>query len=233
MSFSRSAMAAIVVLLATAAPAAAHREDYIDETLVFLTVEKNALEPEYWFDAGHDAPGNFTRHNLALEYGVTDHWMIDGRTTFLDDSADGFHFDSARIETRYRFFDEGTLPIDIAVSGEANTFRDDEGRRRYGIEPRLIFSKDAGALNFTLNAAEEIPTHGESTFELRGGWRYDATQLFRFGMEASYGTETHSVSAIPQVWLAFPDDLTLKGGYSYDFGRAHARFFRVAIEKGF
>lgn len=233
MSFLRGGALPLIVLIAAIDPASAHREDYIDETVVFLTVEKSALEPEYWFDAGHER-NDFTRHNFALEYGITDHWMFDSRATFLDDHADGFHFDSARIETRYRFFDEGSLPIDIAVSGEANSFRDDAGKRRYGFEPRLILSKDAGALNLTLNLSEEIPANGgQSSFELRSGWRYDANTLFRFGMEASYGTDTHSAAVIPQVWLAFPRDLTLKAGYSYDFGGTHNRFFRIAIEKGF
>lgn len=234
MPLPRSAIAACLVLIAAAPPAFAHREDYIDETLVFVTLEKGALEPEYWFDAGHAGPGNFTRHNLALEYGITEHWMVDARGTFLDDAADGFHFDSSRVETRYRFFDEGTLPIDIAVSGEINTFRDEAGHQRFGVEPRLILSKDLGALNLTLNLAEEVPvSRRKSSLEIRGGWRYDASELIRFGTEFSYDTETHSVAAIPQVWLAFPRDVTLKSGYSYNFGDAHERFFRVALEMGF
>jgi hypothetical protein len=68
--------------------------------------------------------------------------MIDGRATGLDE--DGFHFDSSRLETRYRFFDEGTLPLDFAVSGEINTHRDAQGHQVVGVEPRLILSKDLG-----------------------------------------------------------------------------------------
>ena len=67
----------------------------------------------------------FTRHHFGLEYGITDHWMIDGRITELDEH--GLHLDSSRLETRYRFFDEGTLPIDIALSGEVNIHRDEQG----------------------------------------------------------------------------------------------------------
>jgi hypothetical protein len=78
----------------------------------------------------------FTRHHLALEYGITDHWMIDGRVTGLDEH--GFHLDSSRLETRYRFFDEGTLPIDIAVSGEVNTHRDEHGHQIQVLLPRQI-----------------------------------------------------------------------------------------------
>src|SRR5215472_9784610 len=55
----------------------AHREDYIDETLVFQTVQQHAVEPEYWFDYGTRPGTDFTRHHVALEYGITSHLMLD------------------------------------------------------------------------------------------------------------------------------------------------------------
>src|SRR5439155_1532865 len=79
----------------------AHREDYIDETLLFLTLERGKSEPEYWFDIGRDDSQRFMRHHLALEYGITDHWMIDGRVTgFHGEEHSGLDFNSARFETR-------------------------------------------------------------------------------------------------------------------------------------
>jgi hypothetical protein len=210
----------------------AHREDYIDETLVFATLDRGEVESQYWFDAGSEDSNRFTRHHLALEYGITDHWMIDGRASGLDEN--GFHLGSSRLETRYRFFDEGTLPIDIAVSGEVNTHRDAQGHQVFGIEPRLILSKDFGKLNLTVNLAEEIPfTRGHPSLEIRGGWQYDATELFRFGSELRYDTEEHSVALIPQIWFILPHEVTFKVGYFYDFGGAHERFVRVALVKGF
>ena len=86
--------------------------------------------------------------------------MIDGRASGLDEH--GFHLDSSRLETRYRFFNEDTLPIDIAVSGEVNTNRDAQGHQIVGIEPRLILSKDFGKLNLTTNLAEEFPFNRHS-----------------------------------------------------------------------
>ena len=161
---------AFLFLLLCASGAFAHREDYIDETLVFVTLDRGEIEPEYWFDVGSVDSDQFTRHHLALEYGITDHWMIDGRVTGLEEH--GFHLDSSRLETRYRFFDEGTLPLDIALSGEINTHRDEQGHQIFGIEPRLILSKDFGKLNLTVNLAEEIPfSRDHPSFEIRGGWR--------------------------------------------------------------
>lgn len=208
----------------------AHGEDYIDETLVYTTLERGAVEPGYWFDIGRNDSGQFMRHNLALEYGITDHWMIDARATGLDERRDGFHFDSSRLETRYRFFDEGTLPVDIAASGEINSGRDEEGHQIVGIEPRFILSKGLGKLNLTFNLALEIPFSRHSpSLETRGGLEYGVTDFFHFGTELRYDTEEHAAAVIPQIWLTFPRNVTLKAGYSYDFGAKHERFLRTAL----
>jgi hypothetical protein len=208
----------------------AHGEDYIDETLVYVTLERGAVEPGYWFDIGRNDSGQFMRHNLVLEYGITDHWMIDGRATVLDERGDGFHFDSSRLETRYRFFDEGTLPVDIAASGEINSNRDENGHQIVGGEPRLILSKGLGKLNVTLNFAAEFPFTRHNPFiETRGGCEYDVTDFLHFGSEIRYDTQEHSVAVIPQIWFTFPRNVTLKAGYSYDFGVMHERFFRTAV----
>ena len=74
----------LIFFLSFSKSALAHRDDYIDETLVYLTLEKKEIEPEYWFDFGYkhdeDADKNigFLRHNFALEYGITDHWRLMG-----------------------------------------------------------------------------------------------------------------------------------------------------------
>ena len=208
----------------------AHGEDYIDETLVFATLERGAVEPGYWFDIGRDDSGQFMRHNVGLEYGITDHWMVDGRATGIDERHDGFHFDSSRLETRYRFFDEGTLPVDIAASGEINSRRDQDGHQVVGTEPRLILSKTLGKLNLTFNVSSEIPFSRHSpSLETRGAWEYEATGFFHLGTELRYDTEEHAVAVIPQIWFTFPRNVTLKAGYSYDFGAMHERFFRTAV----
>src|SRR5438067_1113216 len=181
MTLARSIISVWLFLTLCASTVYAHREDYLDETLVFVTLERGELEPEYWFDMGRDDFVPFMRHHLALEYGITNHWMVDARVTALHERSDGLDFDSARLETRYRFFEEGTLPIDVALSGEINAERDEAGREILGVEPRLILSRDFGRLNLTLNAAEEIPlSRHRPSLDLRSGWRYDATELFRF-----------------------------------------------------
>jgi hypothetical protein len=195
----------------------AHREDYIDETLVFQTIEQGSIEPEYWFDYGHRGESNkyFERHNIAVEYGLT-HWlMVDGRITFDHPQDQNTDLDSGRFEMRYRFGEEGDWPVDVAFSTEINTRRLEDGHYQYGVEPRLILSKDFSKLNVTLNVAEELAVNrGAPSLELASGARYDLTQLFRFGSEFKYDVHERSGSVIPQVWFAFPHDVTFKVGFS-------------------
>ena len=228
----------IILLTAIICPGSSwgHREDYIDETLVYQTLERHEFEPEYWFDYGRqrDPSTDFMRHHLSAEFGITEHWMVDSRATMIKSDDSGLRFDSARIETRYRFADEGTYPVDIAVSAEMNLERDDDGSDRYGIEPRLILSRDFGELNLTLNLSEEFPINsGSPDFLIAGGFRYDATQLFRFGSEIKYSPQEHEAAVIPQIWLALPHEITVKFGYSHGFDRNREDLFRCALELGF
>jgi len=214
--------------------ALAHREDYIDETLVFQTLEEHAVEPEYWFDYGTRPEGDFTRHNVSLEYGITDHLMIDGRATVDDPDKGDANFDSARLETRCRFAEEGDWPVDVALSAEANMRRLENGHYQYGLEPRLVLSKDFAKLNFTLNVAEELPVNRSApSVELASGARYDATKLFRFGSELKYDVHERGGAVIPQIWLTFPHEITFKTGYSKGFDQNREDFVRFVIEVEF
>ena len=231
----RSCVALLLLFLGTRT-VDAHREDYIDETLVFQTVEEGAIEPEYWFDYGHrgDSETYFQRHNLSLEYGITDHLMIDGRVTFDHPLNRSTNFDSGRFETRYRFSEEGAWPVDVALSGETNMRRLENGHYQYGVEPRLILSKDFSKLNVTLNVAEELPVNrGAPSVQLASGARYDMTQLLRFGSELKYDVHERSGSVIPQIWLALPHEITFKTGYSKGFDANREDFVRFVIEVEF
>lgn len=227
----------LVVLLASPISSAfAHKEDYIDETLVYLTLGAQEFEPEYWFDYGRlrDEHRDFTRHNVSAEYGITDHWMVEGRGTMEKVGGDGLNFDSARLETRYRFYDEGTLPVDIAVSAEGNVERDEKGIDRYGVEPRLILSHDFQKVNLTLNLSEEIPFDSRrDAFNVSSGFRYDAAKYFSFGCELKDDVNNHEAAVVPQVWFLLPHELTLKAGFSYGFDHNKEQFLRLVIEKGF
>ncbi len=209
-----------------------HRDDYIDETVVYLTLGMHELELEYWFDYGSLSGINFIRNNFASEYGITNHWMIDGRVTYNSPDVSGINFQSGRFETRYRFYDEGSLPVDIALSAEVNSEKVITGESETGVEGRLILSHDFGEkLNLTLNLSEELKLDSrQGEFFPSFGFRYDANNLFRFGSELKYNTYESSGSVIPQIWLTFGESLTLKFGYSQQLGRGDVNFGRVALE---
>ncbi len=226
----------LFIFLLNSPSAFAHREDYLNETLVFVTLEKGEIEPEYWFDLGRhsDTKIDFIRHHVAVEYGITDQWMVDGRVTLEDEEHEKPDFKSGRFETRYRFGEEGENPIDVAISGEVNTERDEEGSQQPGIEPRLILSKDFDQLNLTLNLPLEILLDSGSTeFIPSFGARYNATKLLRLGSELKYNADAHEGSIVPQIWFALPHEVTIKIGYSFGFDDNQEEFGRIALEAGF
>lgn len=214
----------LLIVLLSATPLFAHREDFVGETLVFLTLERHALEPEAFIDWSQDE----RFYNAAVEYGVTDHFMVDGRVTSTGNGS----IDAARVETRYRFGEEGTWPVDTAVSFEANVEREN-GEDHYGIEPRLILSKDVDRFNFTVNVADEIPTNGGApALQIAGGARFDATELLRVGSELRWDEHDHSGTVVPQVWFVLPHETTLRLGYFAGF-RGAPHFVRFGIELEF
>lgn len=221
------------VLLAAPRPAQAHREDYSDETLVYLTLGLGEWEPEYWFDYGRhrDREVSFLRHSLALEYGITERWMLDGRASFGKDVGAASRFESGRFETRYRFSEEGRWPVDIAVSAEVNTSREADGSRESAIEPRLILSKDRGPLNVTLNLSEEIPLEAGKAHLIGAlGLRHVASGHLRAGFEVKYDKTARAGALVPQVWLALSRAVTVKLAVSIGFERNRDSFGRMAIE---
>jgi len=109
------------------------------------------------------------------------------------------------------------------------------GDYEYGIEPRLILSKDfTEALNLTTNFPLEIPLQkGKASFAPAFGIRYNTSYRFRFGTELKYDTELRGGSVVPQVWFVLSEALTFKVGYSQNFAHNHERFIRVALEAEF
>lgn len=227
----------LATIVLYAQDAIAHRNDYLYETLVYLTLEQNEVEAEYWFDYASQpsGSGHFFRHNAALEWGITDRWMADSRVTVGSEQGDGIKFDSARLESRYRFLEEGMLPVDVAASFEINEEREANGSTTVGIEPRLILSKDfEEKLNLTLNLSEEIPVDsGQSAFLTACGSRFNWSDTIQVGSEFQYNFASDSGAVIPQVWFAFSQGITLKAGYAIGIDQDVENVVRVVIEVEF
>jgi len=213
----KGALAAIALLLLAPCVAQAHRDDYLDETFVYVTLGQHEFEVEGWAEArrgtDHRTAGWYTG---AFEYGITSHWMADGAAQILH-QGEGFQFGRLRLETRARFAEEGAWPVDVAASTEYEheTSASTGGDREDVITPRLVLSRDISRdLNTTLNLDLPIRLTGERevTFAYALGVRYPAETAVRVGTEVKGNPSEHTSTVFPQIWFALPKELTLKFG---------------------
>jgi hypothetical protein len=213
----KGTLAAVVILLLSPSVAQAHRDDYLDETFVYVTLGRHEFEIEGWAEArrgtDHRTAGWYTG---AFEYGISSHFMADGAAQTLH-QGEGFHFGRLRLETRARFAEEGRWPVDMAASAEY----EHEARAATGAEsqdvltPRLVLSRDFSRdLNTTLNLDFPIRLSGERdiTFAYALGVRYPAETVVRVGTELKGDPSERTATVFPQVWFALPKELTLKFG---------------------
>lgn len=226
-------MRMVLAMLVFAYPplAFAHRGDYLNDTFVYRTVGRGVGELEYWFDLVQPADqSNFFRHSFAVEYGVTDRFMIDGLGA-LDNHASGYGFGRTRIEGRYRFGEEKPHGISPAVSLE---YEDDRSENRRTVTPRLVLNRDFKEFNATLNLIREIELSGTQGggFGYAAGFRYgDEERRFRIGTEIQHRflRETTGL-VIPQAWIKVTEHVTLKVGYGQRITHAGQSFFRAVLE---
>ncbi|HYQ90305.1 MAG TPA: hypothetical protein VEU09_11850 [Candidatus Binatia bacterium] len=213
----KPAFALATLLLLLPSSACAHRDDYLDETFVYVTLGRHEYEIEGWAEARRD-----TNHRTAgwytgaFEYGISSHWMADGAAQLLH-RGDGFQFGRLRLETRARFAEEGRWPVDVAASTEY----EHETRASTGagsedvLTPRLVLSRDISReLNTTLNLDFPVRLSGEReiSFAYALGVRYPAETVVRVGTELKREPSEHTATIFPQVWFALPKELTLKFG---------------------
>jgi hypothetical protein len=229
----RSVLVAVFFVAMSAANAFAYRDDYIDETFVYRTVEPGVTEVENWFDfrePHHDS--DFFRCDLALERGVTDRFMFSS-VVALDTARDGFNYSGSRFEARYRFGEEDPNGISVATSLE---FEDDQLDQTDHLTPRLILNRDLKDLNITLNLSPQFELRGRES--VAGGYafgmRYGQKQVVRYGVEIkqAFGGEVLG-QVIPQLWIRLPYELDLKIGYAFGFTHDSDNFFRIVIETEF
>jgi len=227
----------LIVCFALSRDALAHRDDYINETFVFQTLAKGEFEPEYTLDFHKSkSDPNFFANSLAFEYGITNRWMIDGIGT-LKTTTDGQNsFHRSRVETRYRFGEEGEHLIDVAMSLEYEFESDVE--KEHFLNPRIVLSKDIfPKLNTTLNLFSELRV--ADSFHARVGYalamRYPAESFLRYGIEIQgLHPGPNELLIIPQIWLAFPHEITWKlGSGIYAVNSNEWFFFRSTFEVGF
>lgn len=225
----------VILFFLLPSAAKAHKDDYLTDTFVFVTLDRNEVEIEYFLD-GQFSP-RALGHRLGVEYGFSDHLMGDVAMSWMQYSGGPTVFNEGFLELRYRFGEESEHFLDPAMSVEYRVERDRaEGKTRHLLEPRLVFNKDVGDYNFTLNLAYaiDVETPGESAPEVALGFRSPALGPFRAGLELSRELAIENVfSVIPQVWMRFSKDAYVKVGLGKNLAAGRESFVRVAVEMEF
>lgn len=200
-------------------PALAHRDDYLDETFVYQTLDGGEFELETWGEVRSPRDSSAPNQDwltLAFESGITSRWTVDGAAQSVFSKGRGLRFGRMRFETRYRFREEGAALVDIAASAEyeLETNAATGERTEQTFTPRLVLSKDLlSDVNTTLNL--DLPIRlsgGDPAFAYSLAGRYPAETLLRVGLEMKGQPSAQTATLFPQIWIALPRKLTVKLG---------------------
>ena len=194
-------------LLLLAAPAArADRRTFVRAYEV-ATQPKGNLEFELWNTidapkAGFDQSS--TEHRLELEYGLTDRWDLALYHVLAQAPGEALHFDSWRLETRYRLAEKDEWPVDVMLYFELE--RPALFAQPWETEEKLILEKDFGrfALVGNLVAGQKLLHLGQGhLYEIDLGARYEVSPALRVGVEG-WTVQESTAGVTRGSWFAGP-----------------------------
>ncbi|MBI3318175.1 MAG: hypothetical protein HYZ90_03385 [Candidatus Omnitrophica bacterium] len=208
-------------------PAFAHLRDYIFNQ-GYHTSRKGEFEIELHNDLNLKEADNdesySSKHQVELEYGVTDHLQLATYEVFKWDRKDDFERDELKVEGKVRLLESGELPVDIALYGEYKNPNGHHDQRSDAMELKLILSKDLGPWNVTGNLITErkINQHDPWAFEYTLGISRPVHPQVRLGLEIKEGLGTtedlgvrrkgHKFQLMPMVaWSPTPHSRVLFG----------------------
>ncbi len=177
-----------ILALALAAPQARADRRTLIRAYEYMTQPQGNLELEIWNDIEAPPDGGFDRastlHRIELEYGLTDHWDVALYHVFAQEQGAAFHFDSWRLETRYRLFEKNVLPVDVLLYLEVE--RPADFTEPWEAEEKVILEKDFGTFALVANvvSAQKIAHAGDGYgWEIDAGARYEVVPQLRLGAE--------------------------------------------------
>ena len=190
------------------APAARADRRTLIRAYEYATQPEGNLELELWNDVDAPKEGGFdaatSTHRVELEYGLTDHWDVALYHVFEQTRAEGFHFDSWRLETRYRLLEKNVLPVDVLLYFELE--RPADFVEAWETEEKLILEKDFGSFALVGNLVlEQKLFHADQlhSYEIDLGARYEVAPQLRLAAEVWTLQETvHGATA--GSWYAGP-----------------------------
>jgi len=155
----------------------------------YHTTKKGEFEVELYNDFKMPESENDntykSQHQIELEVGLTNRLQLAYYEVFTWDRPNDWKRDAFKIETKYRFFESGELPVDVALYGE---YKNPNGRQNSAsdeLEAKLILSKDFGPWNVVGNLITErkINEHEDLQWEVTAGVSYAIKPNLRAGME--------------------------------------------------
>ena len=178
---------ALLAALLLAPAARADRRTMI-RAYEYMTQPQGNLELEIWNDVEAPKDGGFdaavVTSRVELEYGITDHWDMALYHVFQQEPGASFKFDSWRLETRYRLFEQNVLPVDIILYLEAE--RPVDFSAPWEIEEKVILEKTFGRFALVGNiVGEQKPGHAGQGYawEFDVGARYEVVPQLRLAAE--------------------------------------------------
>ena len=189
MTLSRSVLLAALAL--ALAPAARADRRSFTRAYEYATQPEGNLEIEIWNDLTipkESFAGTVAQPKFEIEVGITDHWDLALYHAFesqIEEGRSTFRFDAWKLETRYRLFEKGELPVDLMLYLELE--RPADFRAPAEVEEKLIIGKDLGRLGLIVNlvAEQKLGTDARSghRFEVDAGARWEFMPALRVGVE--------------------------------------------------
>lgn len=178
---------ALLALLTLPGLAAADQRSYAF-TYQPITAPRGALDLELYSTfsdpPGGGASGRLWRHQVELEYGVTDRWDVALYNVFRRPHGGDTEYEAAKLETRYRLTEPGLSLVDAVAYLEVEKSFVDE--KATALEQKLILGKDLGRANVSVNLIAE-QEFADGRTELEWGWAAGASwefhPAFRVGAE--------------------------------------------------
>lgn len=190
------AIAAVTIAIAFSQPASADRRIF-PFSYPYMTLPKGGMELEHYLTANvieADDPSTLIvedgvepdwTHEFELEYAITDHWDVGVYQVFHQSPFDSLEYLGPKLRTRYRFGEQGDLPVDPALYIEVAYFNEE-----IEIEDMLILSKVVGQMEGTFNLKFEQEFEDENgewetayKFNPSLGVGYHFTERFALGIE--------------------------------------------------
>lgn len=153
----------------------------------------------------------YQKHEIELEYGVTNSFSLAPYLVFKrKDAAENVHAEALKLEGRYRFFEEGVLPVDIGTYFDFERPFDFSAPNE--LEGKLILSRTMGPWALAVNGVLKQSFANLSPLRYGGtaGLSYALLPMMCVSLEGLAGSTAGGTYVGPTVsWFEDPVRLSL------------------------